>query len=88
MSAQPSQRWDGCIGECSAARVVAAIAIDDLGAERLLALEMIIEGALWHTGRGGNVLDAGAVKALFNQDLEPGVHDFLAYIGSRHKRLI
>src|ERR1700722_17933627 len=87
MSSQSLQRREGCICEGGTAWIVAAISVHNLGAQSLLTLEVIVKGALRHTGRSRDVLDAGAVKALFNQDFKPGVDDFLAYIRSGHERL-
>src|SRR4029077_1946751 len=88
MSAQPLQRGEGRIGEGRATRIVAAIAVDHLGAERFLALKVIVEGALRHPGGSRNVLHATAIKALLNQDLKPGADDLLSYVWSSHSRSI
>src|SRR6478752_255256 len=77
MRAQALHRWDRLIGEAGAARIVAAVSLYDLGTRRLLALEVIVEGALRHTSRGRDVLDATAIESLLDQDLEPGVDDLL-----------
>jgi hypothetical protein len=88
MSPQPLQRWEGRIGEGRTTRIVAAIALDDLGTKRFLALKMIVEGALRHTGGSRNVLHPTAIKALLNQDLEPGLDDLLANVWSSHVGII
>ena len=61
-----------------------AVDLDDLRAERLLALEMVVERAFRHLGGLGDVLNAGAVEALAVQDIQAGIKQLVAYIGFWH----
>src|SRR5258706_14616866 len=52
--------------------------------ERFLALEMVVERALWHTRRFGNVLHAGAVEAPAVQGVETRREELFANVESGH----
>jgi len=88
MSTQSLQRREGSIGEGGAARIFAAIALDDLGAERLLALEMIIEGTFGTPAAAVISWTPQPLKPFSIRILEPGVDDLLTNIGSCHGQII
>ena len=82
MPPQPLQRRHSRIGQKLAPRLIGAIALDDLYAERLFAFEMIVERALRHAGSVGNALHADGVKAFFDQAFEAGLDNLFAGIRS------
>src|SRR6266478_3277427 len=55
-----------------------------LCAKRFLAIEMVVERALWNTRRFGNVLDTGGVEAPAPQGLETCREELFANVGSSH----
>src|SRR6185312_12343837 len=83
MPAQPLQRQHGLVAQHRAARRK-AIALDDFGAERFLALEVIVERTLGHARGRGDFLHADGVEALFSKALHPSFDDQLSDIGSGH----
>jgi hypothetical protein len=46
--------------------------------ERVLAGEIVVEGAFAHADRPGDVAEAGAEETLFGEQVERGVQDGLA----------
>ena len=62
--------------------------------QRVLAGEVVVEGAFADADRGGDVAEAGAEKALFGEEVERRVQDGLAGAlpvgvpGACHKKLM
>src|SRR5262249_51822246 len=81
---QALERLDGRIAQNVPARAAGRVALDDRGAERLLAVEVVVERALGYAGRVGDLLHANAVEALLEKALHSGFDDLFAHAGSRH----
>jgi hypothetical protein len=86
VAVQALQRRDRLVDQDgAAAHAFDAITRDDLGAERLLAVEVVVERSLGDAGGGGDLLHADAVEALLQKALQTGIENLFADIGSRHE---
>ena len=62
----------------------ADLAVDDDRVQALLAAEVLVDDGLGDLGRGGDLLDAGAVEALLGEQLAADVEQLLAPLLAGH----
>src|SRR6201999_1789457 len=84
MKPEPLQRGKRPVPQILAARIVSRITLDDFGAERLLAREMIVEGARRRARGLGDVPHAAGVEPLVKQGFESCLHDLFANVLTGH----
>src|SRR5471032_55365 len=85
---QPFRRGDRLVRQYQAAGRVEAVALDDIGAQRFLAGEVVIERALRHAGCGGDVEYARRVVTVVVHRLQSGGNDIFSEIRFGHAVII